>query len=104
MGVDEAADVSAAEVEPYLPEPGGVTVFSAVWCGYCTRLKAALRRTGIPFREVMIEEDPAAERIAVAVNGGDWIIPTVLFSDGSARVNPSAADVAAELARIGAEA
>ena len=39
------------------------TVYSTVWCGYCTRLKGQLRREGISFAEVDIEQDPAAEEI-----------------------------------------
>src|SRR4051812_17750516 len=44
-------------------EPGGVahtmlTMYSTPWCGHCTRLKGALTREGIEFREVDIEQDP----------------------------------------------
>jgi mycoredoxin len=95
-----AEHVERKRVAPYLPEVGAVTVFSAVWCGHCSRLKAALSRTGVPFREVLIEEDPEAERIAIEANGGDWLIPTLLFSDGSALVNPAPAEVVAHLALL----
>ncbi|WP_449281394.1 glutaredoxin domain-containing protein [Leucobacter sp.] len=93
--------ISPDELAGYLPERGSVTVFSAVWCGYCTSLKTMLSRSGISFREVMIEEDPAAERIAIEANGGDWLIPTVLFSDGSTRVNPGVRGVVERLAELG---
>lgn len=92
-----------ASLAQYLPEPGTVTVFSAVWCGHCTRLKSALTRLGIPYREVLIEEDPDAERLAIELNGGDWLIPTVLFSEGSARINPSPREVSELLQEISGE-
>lgn len=92
--------VSPDDLAGYLPERGSVTVFSAVWCGYCTSLKNGLSRTGIPFSEVMIEDDADAERIAIEANGGDWLIPTVLFSDGSIRVNPGVRGVGERLAEI----
>ncbi|QBE50206.1 NrdH-redoxin [Leucobacter triazinivorans] len=104
MHVDEGEarepGTPAAELADYLPRPGSVTVFSAAWCGYCTALKAGLARAGTEVREVMIEEDPAAERIAIAANGGDWLIPTVVFSDGSIRVNPGVRGVSERLQQI----
>lgn len=84
----------------YLPAAGTVTVFSAPWCPHCTRLKAELDDSGITFHEVLIEEDPEAERIAADANGGDWIIPTVLFSDGSTKVNPGREGVTHRLAQL----
>lgn len=97
----ERIALGAEELAPYLPERGTVTVFSAVWCGYCRRLKAVLTRSGIAFREVPIEEDAEAERLAIVLNGGDdWLIPTVMFSDASAAINPGLREVIARLARI----
>lgn len=86
----------------YTPPADEVTVFSAVWCGYCRRLKMMLTRSGIPFREVLIEDDPQAEAVAIEANGGDWLIPTVVFSDGSVAVNPGLRGVLDGLARISA--
>lgn len=81
----------------YIPDAGEVTVLSAPWCGHCTRLKGQLGRYDIPYREVRIDEDPEAERIAVEANGGSWLIPTVLLPDGRALVNPSIATLRAAL-------
>lgn len=95
---DENPRVDA--LEEYVPAPGTVTVFSAPWCRFCTGLKSELDASGITFREVLIEEDPEAERIAADANGGDWIIPTVLFPDGSIEINPSREDVSQRLAEL----
>lgn len=34
---------------------GATTLFSAVWCGYCTRAKAYLQARGIRYREIDID-------------------------------------------------
>lgn len=87
---------------PYLPTPGALTVISAEWCGHCTTLKSMLKHAGIAYSEVMVEEVPDAEAIANEANSGSWLIPTVLFSDGSAAVNPSLDEVAKRLAEVAA--
>ncbi len=43
--------------------------------------------------EVDIERDPAAADYVMLVNGGFQTVPTVVFPDGSALTNPSAAQV-----------
>jgi len=73
-------------------------MYSTVWCGYCKRLKTAMKASGIAFREVDIEHDPEAAQFVMAVNGGNQTVPTVKFPDGSALTNPSIADVKAKLA------
>lgn len=92
----------AARLDPFRPADGAVTVFSADWCPYCTRLKGDLVAESIEFREVMIEQDAAAEQVAAEINGGDWIIPTVVYADGAAQVNPSIDQVRATLAGLAA--
>ena len=73
-------------------------MYSTVWCGYCQRLKVAMKASGIPFIEVDIEHDPAAAAFVMGVNGGNQTVPTVKFPDGSALTNPTIADVKAKLA------
>jgi len=75
-----------------------ITMYSTVWCGYCRRLKTALKSAGIPFTEVDIEHDSAAAAFVRSVNGGNQTVPTVKFADGSALTNPSLAEVKAKLA------
>jgi mycoredoxin len=75
-----------------------VTIYSTVWCGWCRRLKAQMERAGIDFREVDIEEDPAAAELVMSVNGGMQTVPTLVFPDGSALANPTLAQVKAQLA------
>ena len=75
-----------------------LTMYTTAWCGYCVRLKDGLRREGVDFTEVDIEQDRAAAELVMTVNGGNRTVPTVVFPNGTALTNPSAAEVKAELA------
>ncbi|BBZ80012.1 putative glutaredoxin-like protein [Mycolicibacterium anyangense] len=74
-----------------------LTMYTTVWCGYCRRLKTALKSAGISYTEVDIEEDPAAAQFVMSVNNGNQTVPTVKFADGSALTNPSLKQVQAKL-------
>lgn len=47
--------------------------------------------------EVDIEADPAAAEFVGSVNGGNHVVPTVKFADGSTLTNPSIKQVKAKL-------
>jgi mycoredoxin len=74
------------------------TLYSTPWCGYCHRLKGQLKREGITFAEVDIEQQPDAAEIVERANHGNQTVPTLVFPDGSALTNPSVAQVKAKLA------
>jgi mycoredoxin len=75
-----------------------LTMYTTSWCGFCARLKTALKSEGIRYTEVDIEADPAAAAFVGSVNGGNHVVPTVKFADGSTLTNPSARQVKAKLA------
>ena len=77
-----------------------ITMYSTQWCGYCRQLRSALKSAGIAYDEVDIEEDPAAADFVGSVNGGNHIVPTLKFSDGSTLTNPGAKDVKAKLLEL----
>ncbi|HRY09158.1 MAG: mycoredoxin [Actinobacteria bacterium] len=66
-----------------------ITMYTTSWCGYCSRLKAQMQRSGLAFREVNIEMDPEAAAFVGSVNGGNHVVPTVVLPDGTAMTNPS---------------
>lgn len=72
-------------------------MYSTQWCGYCKRLKVAMKAAGIAFTEVDIEHDPEAAAFVMGVNGGNQTVPTLKFADGSALTNPSIKDVKEKL-------
>jgi mycoredoxin len=76
-----------------------VTMYTTTWCGYCLRLKKMMRREGIEFAEVDIEQDDRAADRVMEANGGNRTVPTLVFTDGSALTNPSIDQVKAQLAR-----
>ncbi|HEY2687243.1 MAG TPA: mycoredoxin [Streptosporangiaceae bacterium] len=79
-----------------------LTMYTTTWCGYCRRLKRQLAADGIEMTEVDIERDPAAAEFVMSVNGGYQTVPTVVFPDGSALTNPSAAMVKERLQELAA--
>jgi mycoredoxin len=74
-------------------------MYSTTWCGYCRTLKSAMDREGIVYEEIDIEQDQAAARFVMSVNGGNQTVPTLRFADGSSLTNPSLAEVKKRLAR-----
>ena len=79
-----------------------VTMYTTQWCAFCRRLKSQLARDGIEVAEVDIERDEAAASFVISVNGGNMTVPTVVFSDGTAMTNPSAAQVKERLRGLAA--
>lgn len=72
-------------------------MYTTTWCGYCSRLKTALKSEGISYTEVDIEADPTAAEFVGSVNGGNHVVPTVKFADGSTMTNPTIKQVKAKL-------
>ncbi len=87
------------EVEPIVTATD-LTMYSTTWCGYCRRLEKQLDEAGITYTKVDIEQDPEAAEFVGSVNGGNHVVPTVKFSDGSTATNPSLVQVKQALAAI----
>jgi mycoredoxin len=75
-------------------------MYTTRWCAFCKRLRSQLARDGIELTEVDIEREPGAAEYVMSVNGGNQTVPTVVFPDGSALTNPSAAQVKERLGRL----
>lgn len=78
-------------------DASALTMYTTTWCGYCQRLKLGLKGLGIAWNEIDIEADPAAAEFVGSVNGGNHVVPTVRYADGSTATNPSIADVRRKL-------
>src|ERR1700683_571906 len=81
---------------------GQLIMYTTTWCGFCRNLKRQLARDGIEGTEVGIERDPEAAEFVMSVNVGNQTVPTVVLPDGTALVNPSAAQVRERLAAVSA--
>jgi mycoredoxin len=75
-------------------------MYTTTWCGFCKNLKRQLAKAGVEVTEVDIELDPEAAKFVESVNGGNQTVPTLVFADGSAMTNPSAALVQKKLAQL----
>ena len=89
--------MTASPTASSTPSTASLTMYTTTWCGYCSRLKTALKSEGIPYSEVDIEADPTAAEFVGSVNGGNQVVPTVKFADGSTLTNPSIKEVKAKL-------
>ena len=78
-------------------DTGELTMYTTSWCGFCARLKTGLKQNGISWQEIDIELNPDAAEFVGSVNGGNHVVPTVLYADGTTATNPSIADVKAKL-------
>jgi mycoredoxin len=75
-----------------------VTMYTTVWCPDCYRVKHFLQKRGINYREVNIEEDPAAEAVVLKANNGKRKVPTLQVGDRYFACSPFNPDqLAAEL-------
>jgi mycoredoxin len=79
-----------------------LTMYTTQWCAFCRRLKSQLARDGIEIAEIDIEQEPGAAEYVMSVNGGFQTVPTIVFPDGSALTNPSAAAVKQRLLELAA--
>lgn len=75
-----------------------LTVYTTSWCPFCVRLKTGLDRNGIEYTEIDVEADAEAASFVESVNGGNRVVPTVLYDDGSTQTNPDVREVEAKLA------
>jgi glutaredoxin 3 len=54
-----------------------VQVYSTRWCGYCVRAKALLEQLGIPYEDVLLDDDPHF-RATLHDRTGGWTVPQIL--------------------------
>jgi glutaredoxin 3 len=45
-------------------------MYTTRWCGYCVRAKALLDARGLPYEEVLLDEDPDFRRRLHELTGG----------------------------------
>jgi mycoredoxin len=59
-----------------------------------------MQRAGIEYTEVDIEVDPDSAAFVASINGGNEVVPTLKFSDGSTLTNPPIAEVIAKIEHL----
>jgi mycoredoxin len=81
-----------------------LTLYGGDDCDDTERVTGRLRQWNVPFREVIIEHEPEAERFVRFINGGFRSTPTLVFGDGRYKIvltEPSDEELAEMLARAG---
>ena len=73
----------------YTRQPQQLVIYSTAWCPDCRRARFFVLRNHIPFIEVDVDTDPAAEAFVRNLNNGNRSVPTLVFPDGSLHVEPS---------------
>ena len=77
-----------------------ITIYTTRWCPDCWRTKSFLRERGVPFREVNIEEEEAAEEIVLQANNGLRKVPTLKVGERYFACSPFDAEQLAEELQI----
>ena len=77
-----------------------VTFYGADWCSDCRRSKSLLNTLGVEYDMKDVEKDASLAEEAEGI-AGRKNIPVVQFKDGHFMVEPSDADLHAELSKRG---
>ncbi|MDX6479355.1 MAG: glutaredoxin 3 [Gaiellaceae bacterium] len=53
-------------------------MYSTRWCGYCVRAKTLLDSKGLPYEEILLDDDPHFRQTLFDLTGG-WTVPQILI-------------------------
>jgi mycoredoxin len=73
-----------------------IKFYGTDWCSDCRRSFFYLKRKGIPFEYINIDNDSEGEALVIQLNHGNRSVPTIIFPDGSMLVEPSTEELAAK--------
>jgi glutaredoxin 3 len=54
-------------------------MYTTTWCGYCVRAKALLDARGLPYEEILLDDDDPAFRQKLHEIAGGWTVPQILI-------------------------
>ncbi len=77
-----------------------ITIYSTTWCVDCRRAKSFLTERGVPFQEINIEDDRAAEEFVLRANHGRRKVPTIKVGERHFACSPFSARKLAEELKI----
>jgi len=66
-----------------------IKVYGARWCGDCFRVKKVLDNNQIEYQWIDIDKDNSAREYVGRINGGNFVVPTIVFQDGTILAEPS---------------
>lgn len=68
---------------------GPITLYTSRYCGSARAVERLLRDHNISFESINIDDDPAARRQLIELNGGYASVPTLVWPDGSQLTEPT---------------
>ena len=74
-----------------------IEVYSSLWCPFCSRAKALLKRKGVAYEEIDVDRDPNLRQRMMQRAGGRRTVPQI-FIDGR---HVGGSDDLADLERAG---
>ncbi|MCY4550109.1 MAG: glutaredoxin 3 [Defluviicoccus sp.] len=74
-----------------------IEVYSSLWCPFCSRAKALLKRKGVAYEEIDVDRDPNLRQQMMRRAGGQRTVPQI-FIDGR---HVGGSDDLADLERAG---
>ena len=74
-----------------------IKLYGTNWCSDCKRSKKFLGEQRVHYDFINIEEDMEGQAFVQKLQNGGLTIPTIVFEDGSALIEPSNAELAAKL-------
>ena len=79
----------------------GIRIVGARWSRHFHDLQAFLIRNQVPFSAVDVDSDPGASRLLTAADLDPAKLPVMLYADGTNQVQPTTAELAAQLGLAG---
>lgn len=58
-----------------------VELYTTMWCGYCARARALLKKKGVEFTDIDVDSDSDKRAEMVARSGGGRTVPQIFIND-----------------------
>lgn len=66
-----------------------IVIYGASWCPDAKRARRFLDEHDLSYKWIDIDESPEAEAFVRKTNGGEIVIPVIVFEDDSILIEPS---------------
>jgi glutaredoxin 3 len=53
-------------------------MYTTRWCGFCVRAKVFLDSKGLPYEEILLDDDPGFRARLLELTGG-WTVPQIVI-------------------------
>jgi mycoredoxin len=81
----------------YTRTPNTIVFYNKTWCPDCHRARAVLVENQVQFLDVDVSKDNKAKEFVKQINNGNESVPTIVFPDGTALVEPRKSILAEKL-------